>query len=115
MKWIDKNGNRIKVKDMTDEHLKNTIHLLLRQHKRIRNKMISSISQAYNFLQGEQALISVENAEHQLNGMTNLEIVEEAYPIFIEMRKEAEKRILNIEYDDIDNQNPLSEEHNFGT
>lgn len=76
--WITKTGERIKIEDMTFEHLENTIHMLMKKRMALSlgindrtEKMIYVVEALLKMLRGEyrQRIIQKEGAsdERQLN------------------------------------------------
>ncbi len=94
MKWKTKDGKRIEVSKMDDEHLVNTIRMLYRGGRRIRSGMDNALCHAECALRGEMALQSVEDESNRISRMSDDELVEEQHPIVLEMIIEAEKRSL---------------------
>ena len=83
-KWMTKGGRKIRIRDMTDPHLLNTIMMLERKHSRD-VCMLYSLS---GFIQGEQASLDLDSAidRAEEGGAA------ESYPIYEDMVREAFKR-----------------------
>lgn len=89
--WTMRNGKEIKIEDMTDSHLINTIKMVERVCLKRYNKLLSSGYSILSLLTGEQAVFDVENA---------IEFLEEdgvEYPdVYYDLIEEADKRKLNL-------------------
>ncbi len=95
-KWKSKDGQVIRIKDMTDTHLLNTARFLLKQAQIIINR---NIEQYYSGMQpqGEMAEIEFDRELSAWESMTPEDYLEEECPAFENMVKELEKRGLEIE------------------
>ena len=60
-KWPTKTGKKIRICDMTDTHLINTINMIERRAKQETDNALSAAYRAEMFLTGEMALMSIEN------------------------------------------------------
>jgi len=98
--WITKDGRKIKVKDMEDSHLVNTIKMLIRKYKRELIHLRSNIT--FPTFQGEMAQFY---AERDYDYLTDLcldnsydieELIEQSLPVWEKLVNEAEKR--NLEW-----------------
>jgi hypothetical protein len=82
--WKTRSGRKIRIKDMDDSHLMNSIRMLERMHGH-------SVSELYSlscFIQGEQASLDIDNAIAQAeDGGPS-----ESYPIYDDLMEEAVKR-----------------------
>lgn len=86
--WKTKTGKKIKIRDMSDSHLKNTVLMLRRNHSR-------ETSEAYIFagcLQGEMAQLDADNMIQRMEdegpGFTN--------PIYDDLMEEVSRRGLEV-------------------
>lgn len=82
--WTKKDGSKIRIKDMDDGHLINTIKMLLRNNEYyLENAMIGMA-----FLQGDMACYCAEIA---MNEMLDEECI---HPLYDDLVAEAERRYL---------------------
>ncbi len=90
--WTCKDGRKIRIKDMTNSHLLNTIKML----ERVGAKQLSlSISSAYSFaadLQGEMASYFAEQDIDRMEATSIEKFVNDEYPIYEHLVLEAQKR-----------------------
>lgn len=91
-KWKQKDGTKIRICDMTDSHLRNTINMLERFTKRLEIIQINTGYQILNMLNGEMAIDSVESdlahlEEHGLDPWDEM-------PLYEDLCKEADRREL---------------------
>lgn len=93
--WITKDGRRIKITDMANDHLVNSISMLKRSIRQMRLGHELSGWSALNFFNGEMAQYAVETALLQEEQMDNEEWLE-CYTLYGELMKEVIKR--NIVY-----------------
>lgn len=85
--WTTKDGTKIPVYKMSDQHLLNAIKLLRRHHEAV----LWNMSRFADFLQGEMA---IEAAESELS---LAEEEESLHPLFDYLCLDAERRGLNID------------------
>ena len=88
--WKTKDGKKIRIKDMTDSHLLNTMKFLQRNALNTLFKLDS----CSNFDEDSMAFAIHEDAIEDLIEMDENERTEEFYPIYCDMYKEALKRKL---------------------
>lgn len=87
MKWTQKNGVKIDIKDMSTQHLRNTIALLERKRERIYGLGLDAAAAAASF-QGEMAYYYAEQESDQLIDYANAFAIRKIEPL----RRELEKR-----------------------
>lgn len=85
--WKTKDGRVVRVCDMTDSHLLNTIRFLERQHAQL------MFTIPYPNFNGEMAQICAEQEWEQLQNSNP----EDTYPILSVMYEEVERRNIKIE------------------
>ena len=86
--WKMKDGNTIRICDMDDNHLQNTIAMLERATETAREKELDSAIRAEMFFQGEQALLSVEEAQIEISNADT----EYFFPIYKYLLDEQNRR-----------------------
>lgn len=94
--WVMKDGNKIRIRDMTDNHLVNTIKFLLRRT----SALILRNQRAFlggGYPQGEAAQDAYDREERYWNEITSHELLVESCVPFPFMLKEAERRGLDME------------------
>ncbi len=87
-KWTCKDGRKIRIKDMDDQHLLNTIRML----ERNADKNLNSVFCAMSFVQGEMAQYFLEQELDNMIFDDNLVI----HPLYEDLMEEAVKRKLKI-------------------
>lgn len=90
--WTQKDGKKIRIKDMTNLHLTNTISFLLRYAGNEKNYSLCNFP-SFN---GEMAQYYAEQEWDVLNEMDDWEFAEMEYPIFKDLVDEAFMRNLDI-------------------
>lgn len=83
--WMTKEGKRVRVKDMTNDHLNNTIRFL--DNKWERNKFIDIPYPDFN---GEMAQYAAEGEWERMMDHGTPDLV---YPVYKDLQKEKERRI----------------------
>lgn len=73
--WTMADGTQIKIKDMTDSHLRNAIAMLERNCWAIRMAYYGDVLNATNSLQGEMALYEVDRESDTVAGMSDEEFL----------------------------------------
>ena len=91
--WTQKDGTKLKIKDMTDRHLRNTLRMVFRRAEQMR---LAALSDAYSFaatLQGEMALDQMDFTIARLEDATPYDFLEDNDTTKALLR-EADKRRL---------------------
>ena len=90
--WKQKDGKKIRIKDMTNSHLMNTIRFLLKYASEEKNYSLCSFP-SFN---GEMAQYYAEQEWDALDEMDDFEYAEMEYPIFKDLTDETIRRKLDI-------------------
>lgn len=93
-KWNTKNGKIVRIVDMDNDHLINTIKFIQRISEFKLSEMQKGLFK-YGRPNGEQAEVDLEQAENQVMSMTWEDMLDD-YPAYPKMVKEADKR--GLEY-----------------
>lgn len=91
--WTQKDGTKIRIKDMGDKHLVNTIRMLERVHERNYSEAVQAGHSALVFLSGEMAIMHVEQELDALENDYDSEGFED--PLYFDLTQEAERRKLD--------------------
>ncbi len=95
--WTTKSGKDIKIGDMSDRHLLNTINLIDKTVKQMEIEETQELCDALGFLKGEMAVIHAENG---LNFITEHGIEPSLVePLYDDLLDEATARGLNLKED----------------
>lgn len=95
--WTMKDGTKIRMCDMDDSHLINTIKMLQRYAK---HKEEQYIKAGYMMLAGLQGEMAIDTVERDLDGLQENGLdPSEVCPIYADLTMEATRR--GIEYEDI--------------
>ena len=86
--WTTRDGRKIRICDMTDEHLLNTIRLL----RRAKEKVVSEGYKTLCFLRGEQAVFDLECELYQLE-VGDIDVF---HPLGEVLLQEAHRRGLRV-------------------
>ena len=91
--WTMRDGTTIKIEDMTDSHLLNSMKMLERNVKDMREDTEVQACGFLSSLQGEMASYYAEQDVDALMSMSDEEFLEK-YTEYVELRDEYEKRKL---------------------
>lgn len=91
-KWTKKDGTKIRIKDMTDTHLVNTVKMLIRKADIDRENTLM----CFPSFASEDSMASyyAEQEWDSLNWMTPFEYAKQEYPIFNDLLDEVYRRKL---------------------
>ncbi len=89
--WTQKNGEKIRICDMTDSHLVNAIKFL---NKKANNNRFEI---PYPSFQGEMAQYYAESQHDNMMEANVEDLTEEMYPLYSDLMDEAERRKLIVE------------------
>jgi|SRR5579864_703843 len=90
-KWTQKDGTKIRIKDMTDKHLVNAAKMLLRMAEAEKNETLGYYP---SFNPDSMAAYYSEQSWDNLNEMDIQEYAEMEYPIFNDLLWEVYRRKL---------------------
>jgi hypothetical protein len=90
-KWTQKDGTKIRIKDMTDRHLINAVKMVLRMAEAKQNADLCFYP---SFNPDTMASYYAEQSWDSLNEMDAMEYAETEYPIFNDLMDEIYKRDL---------------------
>lgn len=88
--WVTKEGQRIKIKDMTDSHILNTIRMLERNAKIYQEVMIPQAYAVLSSMRGEGAQFCMEQEIRSLEDADPTELID--CPTYDALVEEAMKR-----------------------
>jgi len=94
--WVTKSGQRIKVRDMTDSHLVNTIRYLRRHAEISITQYLHAAYSMEGYLSGEMAQVFIAQDIDMLEEADADEMLSDAVPCWETMLDEVEKRKLTI-------------------
>lgn len=92
--WITKDNRVIPVREMTDEHIVNTLAYFRKRVGRFRRREEAAGLAALAFLQGEMAIASVESQLDSYESMTDDEFLSSVIPHWGNVLSEAHRRKL---------------------
>lgn len=92
--WKQKDGKKIRICDMGDSHLLNTIKMLERKAYFQSEVALSALFEAESALHGEMALSHIESEINSIVGNGIYYFLEET--IYDDLRVEAERRNLQV-------------------
>lgn len=98
--WVTRDGERIPVKKMTDNHLCNTIKLLLHAAPGHKLREERELSRAMDVVHGDAATLAVENEYYMLSEMSIEDYLDMRVPTWEALLNEAVKRGL-VRYTDV--------------
>jgi len=93
--WITKEGREIKVADMDDSHLINTIRMLRRKAGRMKLAAELECISAESMFNGDMAKLSIEQEGARISGMSDEDFLMEHIPPYRRMLREV--RIRNLD------------------
>lgn len=94
--WKCKDGRKVRVCDMTDSHLLNTIAMLERNASALLAQEISAAYSCLSMLQGEMATYYCERDIDRLEETSPGEFLEATQPIYTHLCNEADRRKLKL-------------------
>ena len=90
--WTTRDGTVVKVKDMSDKHLLNTIRFLRRTAGRERESLACSMDAYSASTSAEMASWAAEREAERLFQMSDDEFLEEGCPVWEALLSEADRR-----------------------
>jgi len=91
-KWTCKDGRKIRICDMTDSHLANTIAMLERAAPAARQQALNVMYFASSCLQGEMASYYAEQDIDRLEQSTVEEFLSGLFPVYADLVIERDRR-----------------------
>lgn len=95
-KWTQKNGKKIRICDMTDSHLVNTIRMLDRVEDSSYERALSNAYGALAFMRGEMAIASIESEIQHMEEDWDGDIEAPHHPLYNDLMLEVERRGLKL-------------------
>lgn len=92
--WQTRDGQRIRVKDMSDEHLINTIRMLHSNGAKMKRAHIAAAYSVASGLQGEMAQFYADRDIDRMEATTLEEFLSQSVPTYDALMEEIEKRKL---------------------
>ena len=92
--WVTREGQRVRVQDLSDSHLSNTIQFLRRRVTTFRINYALRADQAIASLNGEQARYSIEDGAAYTLSLQDDDFLAEVIPTWASLLKEADRRKL---------------------
>lgn len=93
-KWTTKTGQKIRICDMTDSHLCNTIAMIERNAPKYQAADISAGYSTLSCLQGEMATYCAEQELDRLEETSPEDYIRETHPLYEKLCKERDRRKL---------------------
>jgi len=91
--WVTRDGAKMRIRDMTNSHLLNSIRMLERNKERAQEQAIELMYRSLGGLHGEHA---IDAGEQALDFLENGEVdTHDIFPVYVELTDEAERRGLN--------------------
>ena len=92
--WKTKDGKEIRIKDMTDIHLFNTIKFVEKIAESQREELLFSGYSSLCEVHGEMAEYAIESSLNEVRLMSIEEFASDEYPVYRYLKNEAKKRKL---------------------
>jgi hypothetical protein len=93
--WTQRNGEKIRICDMGDQHLINTIRMLERVAEKRKEAELCLACVVASLVQGEQASMDIDSAVDALLEDDNVD--DWLHPLYDDLRLDAERRGLKVE------------------
>ena len=90
--WTTKDGTVLKIKDMTDSHILNTIKMLERNAPIVQAALLGKVYDFQSTLQGKMAIDQMDREITGLEQSDSEEFLEEHNPSYNSLLEEASKR-----------------------
>lgn len=94
-RWVMKDGTKVRIEDMSNTHIINSINLMERKAREMYSEVEHSMWSVYGSLQGEMAIDSMENEINSLDkgGWENI-----LPSVYYDLCKELERRGVSVEH-----------------
>lgn len=90
--WQTREGKKVRICDMDDAHLENTIRFLERAAEAQRESALTSAYLVESMLQGEMALVSIESEINRLEESDPSEFLPDVYEAMLLERQRREEQ-----------------------
>lgn len=94
--WITKDGRRLKIKNMSNGHLLNTVAMLIRIAPRAHRYTLCEAENMLSMVSGEMAELALDQEVDQIADMDEEEFLRYSVPCYETMVNEIDRRGLRV-------------------